>query len=81
MSVRYNSTMAKKVETPVARYKRAHGLTYPQLANILGITGDYARKLGCGSVRRTSPALAEQIEKLSGGEITRSELVFPEEAA
>ena len=72
--------MQKGAETPIARYKRAHGLTYPQLAGLLGITCDYARKLGCGSVRRTSPTLAEQIEQRSGGEISRQELVFPEPA-
>ena len=73
--------MANSKETPVSRYKREHGLTYPQVAQLLGITPDYARKLGCGSVQRTSPDLAEQIEKLSGGEIRREELVFPSAAA
>ena len=73
--------MEKRLETPIARYKRAHGLTYLQVADLLGITWDYARKLGCGSVRRTSPALAEQIERRSGGEIAREDLVFPERAA
>ena len=73
--------MANRIETPIARYKRTHRLTYPQLAKQLGITCDYARKLGCGSVQRTSPSLAEQIEDRSGGEITRHELVFPDAAA
>ena len=73
--------MAKTTETPIARYRRIHGLTYPQLAKVLGLNPDYARKLGCGSVRRTSPHLAEKIEKLSGGEISRHELVFPDSAA
>ncbi len=73
--------MDETSETAVARYKREHGLTYPQLAKALGLEPDYARKLGCGSVCRTSPRLAEQIERLSGGEITREELVFPERAA
>ena len=73
--------MGERPETPIARYKRAHDLTYLELAGLLGITWDYARKLGCGSVRRTSPALAEQIEKRSDGEITREELVFPDAAA
>jgi hypothetical protein len=70
--------MPEKAETPIKRYKRTHGLTYPQVATRLGITCDYARKLGCGSVRRTSPSLAVRIEFRSGGEIRRQELVFPD---
>lgn len=73
--------MGDGTETAIARFKRIHGLTYPQLAKILGLDPEYARKLGCGSVRRTSPDLAEKISKLSGGEISRHELVFPDEAA
>jgi DNA-binding transcriptional regulator YdaS (Cro superfamily) len=63
--------------TPIGRFKRAHGLTYPALAELLGLKPGYARKLGCGAVERVSPKLAEQIEKRSNGEISAVELVFP----
>ncbi len=73
--------MGNRSETPIARYKREHGLTYPQLEKLLGVPETYLRKLGCGLQRRTRPALAEKIERLTGGEIKREELVFPDAAA
>ena len=67
--------------TPIKRWKDAHGLTYKQVASVLGITVAYARQLGCKAAKRTSPRLAEQIEERSGGEIRREELVFPDRGA
>lgn len=66
--------------TPIMRYKLRHGLTYPLLAERLGIKLGHARKLGAGILLRTSPELAEQIEKRSGGEIRKEEMVFPKDA-
>lgn len=63
---------------PILRYKRTHGLTYPQMARVFGMkSASYLRKIGCGAVKRVSPDLAEQIEERSGGEIRAEELVFP----
>jgi hypothetical protein len=69
------------VDTPIRRFKQARRLTYRQLAALLGISHDYARKLGCGSVRTLSPRLARQIEKRTGGEIRAVDLIFPERAS
>lgn len=68
-------------ETAIGRYKRVHQLTYKQLAKLLGISHDFARKLGPGLVRTVSPATAERIEKATGGEIRAVELVFPDQQA
>ncbi len=72
--------MRKPLETSIARYKREHGLTYAQLAKVFDTEATYLRKLGCGMCR-PGPGLAEKIERLSGGEIKREELVFPKAAA
>ena len=56
---------------PIRRYKDRRGLTYPQLAVQLGISHDYARKLGSpNGLRCVSNRLALQIEERTGGEIT-----------
>ena len=60
---------------------KPHGLTYAQVAKLLGLKEDYARKLGCGLQKRVRPNLAAQIEERSGGEIRKEELVFGESAA
>lgn len=70
-------TVPDNDDTPIRRWKRLHQLTYPQAAALLGLKTDYARKLGCGSVR-PSPKLARQIEERSGGEIKATDLVFGE---
>lgn len=68
--------VAESRENALARYKRAHRLTYDDLAARWGLKADYLRKIGCGH-RNPSPRLAAQIEALSGGEIRKEELVFP----
>lgn len=67
--------MAQRPETAVERYKRAHGLTYPQLARLWRMSENTLRKWGCG-MRVPTPKRAVRIEKLSKGEITKEELVF-----
>lgn len=60
------------------RWKKSSGLTWKQIAGLVGISGNHARKMGCGAVERTSPQLAERFEKESRGLIKAEELVFPE---
>lgn len=68
------------MDTAIGLFKRRHQLKYPQLATLLGISHDYARKLGAGIIVTVSPKLAAQIEERSGGEIKAVELVFPSAA-
>ena len=67
--------MACRTETPVERYKRMHGLTYPQLARLWRMSENTLRKWGCG-MRVPTPRRAMKIEKFTKGEITKEELVF-----
>jgi hypothetical protein len=67
------------MDTAIGLFKRRHRLTYPQLAELFGISHDYARKLGPGIVNRVSPRLAKRIELVSRGEIKAVDLVFPGE--
>lgn len=69
------------METQIAAFKRRHGLTYPQLAALFGISHDYARKLGPGIIKSVSPKVASRIEQRSGGEIKAVDLVFPSRSA
>ena len=62
--------MARRpVRNPVRRYKTSEGITYVILAERLGISEDYARKLGAGLVTSVSPAMAYQFEERSEGAI------------
>lgn len=66
--------------SPIKRFAMKHGLTYRQVADLLGLKLAYTRQLGCGAVDHVSPRLGEQIEKRSAGEITAQEMVFPRRA-
>lgn len=44
-------------------------MTYVALAKHLGISQDYARKLGAGIMTSVSPKTARKLEKRSGGAI------------
>lgn len=59
------------------RWKQSRRLTYRQVAAVLELKVAQAKKLGAGLVPCT-PALARHIEKMSNGEISAEELVFPE---
>ena len=91
ISCRYqNTTQGWRIVNPtplgaiVARH--THGVVpvadidARQVATVLDTEPTYLRKLGCGMCR-PGPGLAEKIERLSGGEIKREELVFPGAAA
>jgi predicted transcriptional regulator len=67
--------------TPVRRFKDELGLNYRAIAAILGISDDYARKLGCGAIGHVSPRLARQFERRSGGKLLARELVRRDIAA
>ena len=55
---------------PIRRYKLRHDLTFPALAEALGISEDYAKKLGTPrGVTSLSPEMAKQFERLTNGEI------------
>jgi DNA-binding transcriptional regulator YdaS (Cro superfamily) len=65
----------RAIRNPIRRYKDRYGLTYPKLAKRLGISEDYAKKLGSGGVRSLSLARAKEIEDLTDGEIKFLDLV------
>ena len=67
--------MRKRPPTPVRKLKDALGIDYRELAIILGISYDYARKLGCGSIRHVSPRLAQQFQRRTGGKLQARDLV------
>ena len=67
--------MTTPSETPVQRYKRAHDLTYGQLAVLWQMRENTLRKLGAG-LRPWTPRRAEMIEEFTRGEIKKEELVF-----
>jgi len=54
---------------PIRRYKERHELTYEQLALALGISPDYAKKLGSDCVGSVSLAKARDFERRTDGEI------------
>ena len=56
-------------------YKARHGLTWEALAKRLGISPDFARKLGCGDRAGISARRARRIERRSQGEIRAADLV------
>ena len=59
----------REIANPLRRYKDREKITYSVLAERLGISEDYARKLGCGIVTSVSPAMAKQLEQRSSGQI------------
>ena len=63
------------IDCPLRLYKERENITYRTLAERLGISEDYARKLGCGRLTSVSPKLARRIEKRSHGRITYIELM------
>lgn len=60
---------------PIRRYKDAHGMTYRELAKRLGISLDYAKKLGSGGLTRVSLEVAARIERKTRGEVSFAALV------
>lgn len=66
--VQSHSTMAGR-PNPIRRYKDREKITYVVLADRLGISEDYARKLGCGSVTSVSAAMASQFDDRTDGAI------------
>jgi hypothetical protein len=71
--------MARKREwnrsNPIRRYKERHKITYDQLARVLGISPDYAKKLGSDCVGSVSLAKARDFERRTEGEIKFSAVV------
>jgi hypothetical protein len=68
--------MAKRqIWNPVRHYKDNEGVTYVDLAERLGISEDYARKLGAGLVTSVSPAMARQFEDRTDGRIKYIEMM------
>lgn len=55
---------------PIRKWKLRNGLTYAQVAEALGISHDYARKLGAGLICHVSVVRAREIERRTKGEIT-----------
>ena len=60
----------------IRAYKAKYRLTWVEVASRLGISIDYAKKLGCGDRPRTSKHRARRIERRSAGEIRADELVL-----
>lgn len=58
------------VVNPIRRYKDREKLTYPSLAERLGISEDYARKLGSDGVTTVAPRMAMQFEARTSGAIS-----------
>jgi len=66
----------RPIRNPIRRYKDRHELSYPQLALRLGISHDYARKLGApNGLRTVSTTLAKKIEARTDGEISFLDLM------
>jgi transcriptional regulator with XRE-family HTH domain len=65
----------RQAPNPIRRYKDRHKLTYQKLAEVLGISEDYAKKLGSGGLRSVSIAKAEEFARRTGGEISFSALI------
>jgi len=59
----------KTPPNPFRRFKDRHGLTYSQMAERLGFSEHYARKLGAGMITRISADLALEIERRTRGEL------------
>lgn len=66
---------ARRSRNLIRAYKDAEDLTYPRLAKRLGISLDYAKKLGSGAVVGVSPRMAKQFERRSGGALTYDALM------
>jgi len=66
---------SSRVRNPIRRYKDRHKLTYPELALRLGISEDYAKKLGSDGVRSVSLAKAKDFERRTDGEIRFAALI------
>jgi hypothetical protein len=62
-------TMARTPPNPIRAYKVREDLTYSQLAERLGISEDYARKLGSDGRTSVSPHMARQFEDRTTGGI------------
>lgn len=54
---------------PIRKYKDREKITYPVLAERLGISEDYARKLGASLLTTVSPEKAKQFEQRTRGAI------------
>ena len=66
----------KKSRTNVVRqFKEELDVDCRELAQMLGISYDYARKLVCGSIKHVSPRLAQQFARRSGGRLRARDLV------
>ena len=61
--------MRSRPRNPIRRYKDREGITYVELALRLGISEDYARKLGCENLTSVSPKKARQFEQRTRGAI------------
>jgi len=59
----------------VRQFKEELGVGCRELAEVLGISHDYARKLVCGSIKHVSPRLAQQFARRSGGRLKARDLV------
>jgi len=60
---------------PYRRLKKRLGLTWDDVAAILGISHGYARKLGCGQHRSVTAFRAKQWEERSQGEIKAHDIL------
>lgn len=68
-------TIYARMKNPIRAYKDRHALTYVELAERLGISEDYARKLGASLRCSMSPAMARQLESRTRGGIRYLEVM------
>ena len=61
--------MAPSRPNPIRRYKDRERITYSVLAERLGISEDYARKIGASLVTSVSPDTAKMFETRTDGRI------------
>lgn len=57
------------MRNPYQRLKRKRDATWAGIAELLGISHDYARKLGCGAHRSVPPSTAKEWERRTRGDL------------
>ncbi len=67
-------------KSALQRIKESHGLSYAQLAAILGCSVGHAKKLGCGAAL-PSARMARRIVENFKGKVTLEELLMPRRRA
>lgn len=63
---------------PLHRFRLKQKLSQAQLALLVGVSQGYIAHIENGR-RRPSPDIAKRLEKETSGEVTRDQLLYPEE--